>query len=290
MPKSSQAAGDVADERPIQRNLRHGSRGGFGSTRLAPETLRRHNQLAFLQHKVAQEHLPNIVPPTFDPEVNVDSLRRSLMGSADLRSVVSPSLATPHEGPRPEGALVVVGNLKDDEEDGAHDLHRFIVAERVQRKKEEAPRVRMEAQLKETPKFIEAHGLHNQMVKEAKCLDSMEEVVCKIATSEFVCRGAHGRSPVCHLRRRLDRLGSKPTRPAAPASEASLPLQPQQAKGDDSMAIEEGVHYWFPTPEHIETMTCDREVEQQACPAPVHHAQHSATSASSVHHAHRVVE
>ena len=37
------------------------------------------------------------MPPTLDPEVNVDILRRSLMGAVDLRSVVSPAVATAHE-------------------------------------------------------------------------------------------------------------------------------------------------------------------------------------------------
>ena len=56
-------------------------------------------QLAYLQQEVAPEDLPNVAPPMLDREVNVDILRRSLLGSDDLGSVVSPSLATAHEGP-----------------------------------------------------------------------------------------------------------------------------------------------------------------------------------------------
>ena len=111
--------------------MRHGCRVGSGTTGLTPEALGRHNQLAFLQQEVAPEDLANIAPPTLDPEVNVDILRRSLLGSDDLGSVVSASLATAHEGPKPEGALVVVGDPKDDEEDTVQELQRFFVAERV---------------------------------------------------------------------------------------------------------------------------------------------------------------
>ena len=69
-----------------------------------------------------------------------DEFLASLMGSYDLDLVVSPSVATVHEGPRLEGALVVVGDPRADEKYTAQVLHRFIVAERVQRKKEEALR------------------------------------------------------------------------------------------------------------------------------------------------------
>ena len=81
MPKSSQATGDVDNQRPIQPNLHHGSRGGAGTTSLTPEALRRHNKLAFLQQQVAAEDLANIAPLTLDPEENVDILRRSLLVS-----------------------------------------------------------------------------------------------------------------------------------------------------------------------------------------------------------------
>ena len=101
MPKSSQTIGDMAAQRPMQPNLRHGSRGGSGTTDLTHEALRRHSRLAFLQPEVAPEVLPNIAPPTLDPEVNVDILRRSLFGSDDLWSVVSPSVATAHKNPSP---------------------------------------------------------------------------------------------------------------------------------------------------------------------------------------------
>ena len=200
MPKSSQATGDVADQRLIQPNLRHGSRGGSGNTGLSDEALRRHNQLAFLQQEVAPEDLANTVPPTLDIEVNVHILRRSLLGSDDLGSVVSASVANAHEGPKPEGALVVVGAPRDDEEDRVQELQRFIVAERVQREKEEALTICLEAQLKETLEFIETHGHHHQMVKEAKYLDSIDEVVCRIAACESACKTAHSGSPTCHLR------------------------------------------------------------------------------------------
>ena len=91
---------------------------------LPPKTLRCQNQLAFLQLEFASEDPAIIAPPTLDPEVNVDILRRSLLGPADLWSVVSSSVATAHEGPKPEGALVVLGDLGDNEEDGVHELQR----------------------------------------------------------------------------------------------------------------------------------------------------------------------
>ena len=74
MPKSSQATGNVANGRPIQPNLRHGSRRGSGTTGLTPEALRPHNQLALLQQEVAPVDLAIIAPPTLDPEVNADIL------------------------------------------------------------------------------------------------------------------------------------------------------------------------------------------------------------------------
>ena len=94
--------------------------------------------------------MANIAPPTLDTEVNVDILRRSLLGFDDLWSVVSPSVATAHEGPRPEGALVVVEDPRDDEEDRVEELQSFIVAGRVQRHKEGALRICLDAELKET--------------------------------------------------------------------------------------------------------------------------------------------
>ena len=53
MAKSSQAARNVADRRPMRQHLRYGSRGGSETTSLTPEALRRHNQLAFPQPEVA---------------------------------------------------------------------------------------------------------------------------------------------------------------------------------------------------------------------------------------------
>ena len=77
-----------------------------------------------------------------------------------LGFVVSPLVAT---GPKTEGALVVVGEPKDNAEDRlqVQVLQRYIVAERVQREKEEALRVRLGAQLKATLEFIETHCHHN---------------------------------------------------------------------------------------------------------------------------------
>ena len=69
-------------------------------------------------------------------------LRRSLLGSDDLGSVVSPSVATAEEGPKPKGALVVVGDPRDDEEERVLELPRIIVAERFQREKEQSLRIR----------------------------------------------------------------------------------------------------------------------------------------------------
>ena len=106
--------------------------------------------------------------------------------------MVSPSVATAHEGPKPEGALVVVGDPRDDKEDREQELQRFIAAQRVQREKEEALRIRLEAQLKETLEFIKTHGLHNEMVKEAKSLDFVVEAVCTIAACESACKNAQG--------------------------------------------------------------------------------------------------
>ena len=87
---------------------------------------------------MAQEDMANIVPPTIDPEVNVDILRRSLLEFDALGLVVSSSLETAYDGPKPEGALFVVGDPKDDEEDRVQQSQRFIVSERVQRHKEGA--------------------------------------------------------------------------------------------------------------------------------------------------------
>ena len=128
MPKSRQTTRDMAKQRPIKPNLRHGSIRGSRTTGLTPVALRRHNHLAFLQQEVAPEDLANIVPPTLDPEVNVDILRRSLLGSADIGSVVLPPEATTQKGPKPKGALVVVGDPRDDKEDKVQELQRFIVA------------------------------------------------------------------------------------------------------------------------------------------------------------------
>ena len=69
----------------IVTNLRHGSRGGSNPTSLTPEELRSHNQLAFLQQEVAQEDPANIVPPSFDSEVQVDMLRQSAIGTGRPR-------------------------------------------------------------------------------------------------------------------------------------------------------------------------------------------------------------
>ena len=194
-----------------------------------PKALRRHNQLDFLQQAVSSQALANIAPPLLDPEVNVDILRRSLLGSDNLGSVLSPSAATDHERPKPESALVVVGDPRDDEEDRVQEMQRFIVAEGVPREEEEALRIRLEAQLKETLEFIETHGDHNQMVKEAKSLDFIEEVVCRIAACESACKNAQGRSPTCHRRQQVGRLGPEPARLTASASEAPQGVQPQPA-------------------------------------------------------------
>ena len=174
-------------------------------------------------------------------------LRPSVLASHDLGLVVSPSVATAHEGPKPEGALVVVGDPRDDEEDRVQKLQRFIVTEHVQREKEEDLRVQLEAKLKEILEFIEKHGL-NQMVKEAKSLDSIEEAVCRIAACELACKDAQGRSTFCQLKQRWDRLGSGPTRPTVSASEAPPPVQPKPAVGEDSMAVNDGVDRRFPAP------------------------------------------
>ena len=80
----------------IQPNLHHSSRRKSGSTGLTPKELRRHSQLAFLQQEDAQNDEAKIVPPRYDPEVNVDNLRQSVMGFHNLQSVVSASVATGH--------------------------------------------------------------------------------------------------------------------------------------------------------------------------------------------------
>ena len=107
------------------------------------------------------------------------------------------------------------------------------------------------------------------MVKEARSLDSIEEVVCRIAACESACRDAQGRSPTCHLRSRLDRLSSGPARPTASANKAPQPVEPQPAAGEDSMGVDDGVFCRFPAPEHVETMMCEGEFEPQARPAAV---------------------
>ena len=197
-----------------------------------------------------------------------------MLGSDDFESVISPSVAAAHEGPKPEGALVVVGDPRNDDEDRVQKLQRFIVAERVRREKGEALRIRLEAGLKDTLEVIETHGHNNQRVKAPKSLDSIEEVLCRIAACESACRDAQGRSPTCHLRQRLDRLSSEPARLTASASEARLPVQPKPATGEESMAVDDGVFRRFAAPKHVENMMCDKEVEPRARPDPVHQAHH----------------
>ena len=233
------------------------------------------------------KHLANIAPFTLDPQVDVDILHRSLLGSNDLGSVVSPSVATAEERRKPEGTLDVIGDPREDKEDRMQELQRFIVPKRVQHEKEKALRIQLEAQLKKTLEFIETHGHHNQMVKDAKSLDFIEGVVCRITACESACRNAQCESPACHLRERLDRVGSEPTRLAAAAGEEARPVQPQPAAVGDSMAVDDRVGRWFPGPEHVETMMCDREVEPQARLLPgsqVLHGLALAASSSSVDH------
>ena len=55
----------------------------------------------------------------------MDILRRSAMGSDDHGSVVSPSVATAHEEPKPEGANLVVGYPRDNQEDTVQELQKF---------------------------------------------------------------------------------------------------------------------------------------------------------------------
>ena len=180
------------------------------------------------------------------------------------------------------------------------ELQRFIVAEAVQREKEEALSSRPEAQLKETLEFIETHGHHNQMVQGAKSVDSIDEVVCRIAACATACKDAQRRGPTCHLRQRLDRLGPEPARPTASARDKQRRLQPQPAADEAPMAVDDGVVRRFPAPEHLETMMRDREDESQSHQAPVdqvhrrvafaapspsiHHGQPAATSGPQVHH------
>ena len=304
MPKTTSRAttGDVTIQRPIQPNLFHGSRRGSGSG-LTSEVLRRQDQLAFLQQEVAAEDLAAVAPLI----INLDALRRSLLGSDGSGSSVSPSVATAHKGPRPRGTLVLVGDPEDDDEDRVQQLQRAILAERVQREKEHAVRLELGAKLQETLAFIDLHGHHSQAVKEAKSVDSIEEVVCRIAACKFACRNAQGRSSACHLRQRLDRLS--PARPVASGSRAP------PANGD-FVAVDDRVPCRFPAPENQETMMCDMEPEPQppaasastfhhtgpatfastvprtqsaASTATIHHAQPT-TSTPSVHRLHRVVK
>ena len=124
---------------------------------------------------MAKEDLASILPPAPNPEVNEDILRRSPLGSDDLRSLMSPSVATAQEEPNPVRALAVEGDPCGDEGDRVQELQRFILTECVQRKKKEASWVRPEAQLKESLEFTETHGHHNQKVTEAKSLDSIHK-------------------------------------------------------------------------------------------------------------------
>ena len=64
-------------------------------------------------------------------------------------------------------------------------------------------------------------------------------------------------------------------------------MQPQAAADEDRMAVNDGALRRFPAPEHVETMMCDREDEQQSRPAPVHQVHHSVAFAAPsppVHH------
>ena len=96
----------------------------------------------------------------------------------------------------------------------------------MQREKEEALWARleekMEARLDDTLAFIKEHRHHSQMLKEARSLDSIEVVVCRVAACESACKGQwreDSRSPVCNLRRRLDHIGPEPTASASSACE-----------------------------------------------------------------------
>ena len=148
-------------------------------------------------------------------------------------------------------------------------------------------RICLEAHLKETLEFIETHGHHNQMVKDAKSLDSIEEVVCRITACESACKYAQGRSPTCYLRQRLDRLGPELARPTASASGAQQRVQPHLSAGEDPMALDDGALRRFLAPEHVETMMCDKEDVPQSRPAPVHQVHHGVAFAApspSMHH------
>ena len=186
--------------------------------------------------------------------------------------MVSPSVATAHETAKHEGALVVVGDPRDNEQD--REVQMFIIVE-------EALMIRLEAQLKETLEFMEMHGHHNQMVRESNSLDSIEEAVCRIATCESACKDAQGQSPNCHLRQHWDRLGSEPAGPTASASEPQLPVQRRPAADEDSMAVDDGVPRRFPALEHVETMMCEREVEPQEHQASVHQVHYGVAPAAS---------
>ena len=56
-------------------------------------------------------------------------------------------------------------------------------------------RIRLEAQLKETLEFTKTHGHHKQMVKEAKSLDSIAEIVCKFAACQSAARKHKAEAP-----------------------------------------------------------------------------------------------
>ena len=73
---------------------------------------------------MAQEDLASILRPPLDPEVNMDIVRRSLMQCDHLRSVVSPSVATAHEGPRPLDTLITVEDSRGDEDERLQELQR----------------------------------------------------------------------------------------------------------------------------------------------------------------------
>ena len=62
-------------------------------------------------------------------------------------------------------------------------------------------------------------------------------------------------------------------------------MQPQQATGDDCIAVDKILHCRFPSSEHMQTMMSHSQAEPQARPAHVHRAQPSATYALTVHHA-----
>ena len=221
-------------------------------------------------------------------------------------------------------ALVAIGDSGVGvEEDRVLELQRTIVQERLQRERAEADLHRareaqreleerriqesmaaeaadwaeeaalhnqLNAKLNETLQFIEQHGHHNELVKECRSLDSIEDIICRIAACESSCKDLKGKPVSCHLRDRLGQAGSTPVPVQQPAPQpapatTSVQVQAQQEQVQD-MAIDTPNRFnRFPAPEIVVAMVCDEEPlhhppHQPPIPGPLPHLSVPSTSAA----------